>query len=241
MLFCLLFSLILNPDLKYQSGDLLKTTGVFVVDSVEMHFEKTQTRYSIPMYSQLLVVQVSDSGYYIQIGQTRHSPNLPMYFARISDLEKNVIQRHLTWFEQKGGKMSGTSFSLTQMTLPFKFYLGKEPLFTSAVNLGTSFGYQVRMSRYRPNYLSVISFIGLSSVRLDQSLAPLVGETSKDIAALTGALGMALNLNKAQISVLIGWDYLNENQTKYKWKYYAKPWLSMGLGYTLFTSDFVRN
>jgi hypothetical protein len=61
---------------------------------------------------------------------------------------------------------------------------------------------------------------------------------TNNISALTLSFGIMAQYHKVQIVLLLGWDRIsNLNNTTYGWKYQGRPWISIGLGYSIFTTN----
>jgi hypothetical protein len=124
------------------------------------------------------------------------------------------------------------------LLLPIKMRLGGEgrPFdFSRDVTLGTVVGPRWRLSPTRSAFLSVLGGAGITAVTLNASSTGGVVTENTDRAAVTLTAGSMLEVNRFQVGILLGVDRIsNPNQTD--WLYQGKPWLSIGLGYSLLSA-----
>jgi len=128
-------------------------------------------------------------------------------------------------------------FTIGTAAVPFK--LRSNPFqFSSDVTLGTVAGVKVRMNPYTDeNFYNFLLGFGLSNVNLDSiSTNGTITQNSivQNTASFTLSAGSVVEFSKVQVGIFIGWDLIN-NSDKIQWSYHGKPWISIGLGYSLFT------
>lgn len=143
--------------------------------------------------------------------------------------------------------------TFTSLTIPLKYRFsnnstGLKEDFSSAINLNLFFGYSYGNTRFerrekvdnRTKTWKLTSGIifGTSTVKLDKantslSDSPLGADESITKGLVSLGLGTTYSLNNINIGVFYGWDYsIGENSEK--WNYNKKPWLGLGIGYSLF-------
>ena len=131
------------------------------------------------------------------------------------------------------------SFAIGTAAVPFK--IRTSPFnFTNDIGIGPVVGIKFRLSRYNnKNFFNVLLGFGLSSVNLDSLSTNGNVTTNSPItnpAALTLSAGGVFEFSNIQVGAFIGRDYINRNN-KIDWIYQGKTWLSIGLGYTLFSKS----
>ena len=108
--------------------------------------------------------------------------------------------------------------------------------FESAVSLGFSVGCNVKLDKSKftaRNNLAFLAGISLSSVPLDSFTTKGFLKTNTNNASITGHIGMLYQIDNFQIGVFTGIDYL-AGEVGNQWKYRNKPWVGIGLGYSIF-------
>lgn len=128
------------------------------------------------------------------------------------------------------GNLSGTTI------IPVKIRLNNGFEFTPDVALGPFAGAKMRISHYKPNYLSLgfttgISIAGISPLNSKQ-------DSMANIVPFTIFLGLVAEFDRAQIGVFIVTDHINGNKYRdgtdqINWDHQGKPWISIGLGYSI--------
>jgi hypothetical protein len=102
--------------------------------------------------------------------------------------------------------------------------------FSSSSTIGPSLGARFRISRYNPHYLSIIGVYGLANANVDSATTQGFERKSKDLAAITKAVGLVLEFDNVQAGLFIGDDKVS-GETGNKWIYNGKRWFAVGLGY----------
>jgi hypothetical protein len=128
------------------------------------------------------------------------------------------------------------SFTIGTAAVPFKLR-GNPFQFSTDVTLGTVAGVKLRMNPYTDeNFYSFLAGFGLTNVNLDSSsTSGMVNQGSivQNTASFTLSLGSVVEFSNIQVGVFVGWDFINNND-RIQWSYHGKPWVSIGLGYSLF-------
>lgn len=102
--------------------------------------------------------------------------------------------------------------------------------FTTDFTLGTSIGIKTRVSKFRPNYLSLVGVFGITTVNIDNNTTNgFVSEATKQ-SALTPAIGLVMEIEGFQIGLIAGKDFIGGNTGK-SWIYNKRTWWSFGIGY----------
>jgi hypothetical protein len=124
------------------------------------------------------------------------------------------------------------------LLLPIKMRLGgggRAFDFSKDVTLGTVAGPRWRLDSERELFISALVGAGLTAVTLDSASTGGVIRGSTDRAAVTLTAGTMLEINRFQLGIMVGSDRIsNPNQSD--WRYHGKPWLAVGLGYTLLSA-----
>lgn len=155
------------------------------------------------------------------------SKNVRKYFLlSIADFNAKAIPRYRT----------SPSFTMGTVIVPVK--IRTSPFdFSTDVTLGPVAGARFRLSPYtNTNFFNVVTGFGVTHITLDSlNTKGNIMQTS-DRPAITLSFGGVLEFSNAQIGLFVGWDYISQNE-QIKWEYQGKPWLSIGLGYTILTHN----
>ncbi len=114
--------------------------------------------------------------------------------------------------------------------------------FSKDIAIGTTFGVKYTLNQDKQAAVDGLIGIGISSVSVDSFTTH--GRTLKniDLMAFTSSIGVVLELGNAQVGLFLGFDFIsNENQIKYDWLYQAKPWVSLGIGFSMFSFNLKKN
>lgn len=139
----------------------------------------------------------------------------------------------------KGGLTFGV------INFPFKWRPQNKGDFSAGFNFGVAVGYQFRHRVSQPWTFSLITGYSLSSITLDSSTTAKNQEKLKstnNFSAFSFSLGGLVEYHKVQAGLFLGWDFLNRiNQTEYDWTYHGKPWISIGIGLSVFSPQKVES
>ncbi|MFY7910798.1 MAG: hypothetical protein ACOVO2_14625 [Emticicia sp.] len=123
------------------------------------------------------------------------------------------------------------------VVLPLK-YRGSPKTFSKDFSLGLSGGFKWRLSKYNPTYLHFLVNCGISAVTVDSLSSKGKIKQPSDLAAATFAIGTVLENHSFQFGIFGGFDRLTAaDYVKTNWIYNRKPWLSIGIGYQIFSKD----
>jgi hypothetical protein len=121
------------------------------------------------------------------------------------------------------------------LTLPFKYRLQKGANFENKFNLNTVLSYLLS-NRFNQNiklYFQGGAGFGAVNLNSDNATGVIAGST-ENIETITGFGGLMVDYKGFQTGVYLGADKINNN-SKYNWQSQGKPWLSIGIGFKVFT------
>lgn len=127
------------------------------------------------------------------------------------------------------------------VVLPFKVRPNYDA-FTFSTDFGVSvfLGRKYRVNHYRPHFISFGGGIGLSTIRINQkNTNAKLADNPLDVSAVTITYGTIWELGRVQAALLVGHDWINNSNNVgpaqgYNWIYQGKPWIGVGLGYSIF-------
>ena len=131
-------------------------------------------------------------------------------------------------------------FGIINYPFKYRFQKGMKD-FSGSFNVGAAISYTLRHdSTAKWNFSGVLG-VGISSITLDKASVKSGSDTissTNGLTALTLSLGFMAQYDKVQIGLFYGWDRIsNLNNQTYGWNYQGKPWVSLGLGYSIFTTN----
>jgi hypothetical protein len=196
------------------------------------------------------------------IGIPDRQPDLPARFTVIRGMSADtVIIRFWTWQDHelrtlfnradRGGSKyfavatadlqhrtvpiypKNPSFTAGAVLIPVKMRFGAFD-FSKDVTLGPSAGVRWR-TNYRNEWFAhaLVSF-GITSVSVDSASTKGSVTQPLDLSAVTPSLGLVFDFDGFQFGVFSGIDLISRN-ARFNWQYQSKPWLSVGLGYSMLT------
>jgi hypothetical protein len=108
--------------------------------------------------------------------------------------------------------------------------------FSKDISVGSTFGVKYTFNQDKQAAVDGLIGFGVSSVTVDSASTKGRARASQEIFAFTPSIGAVLELGNAQVGLFIGLDFVsNVNQIKYEWIYQGKPWISFGIGYSMFS------
>lgn len=116
-------------------------------------------------------------------------------------------------------------------TLPFK-WRPQDGAFTKDLSITGLAGFKHNCSANVA--YSVLLGIGVTSVTADSSNSK--SPSSSDLAAITISLGGVFQYKGLQIGIFTGIDKISNNRTT-NWKYQGKPWIGIGVGFSIFSDN----
>lgn len=146
-------------------------------------------------------------------------------------IEKNTFDHSSSEYnvQQKWDINFGT------LTTPFKFR--HDPFFfTTNLNLGTSVSYQRKF--YKNWSWGIIAGLSLSQVVLDSFSTNAKVKTNTERPAVTPSLNGMLGYKNINVTLGIGWDFINKtSEIEKSWIYHGNRWIGIGIGVSLFNSN----
>jgi hypothetical protein len=80
--------------------------------------------------------------------------------------------------------------------------------------------------------------MGVSSVSLDSFYTAGKIRNRQEALAFTPSIGLMIEFGNAQVGVFTGIDMLSSNNSNFdSYIYKNKPWISIGLGYSIFSAS----
>lgn len=158
-----------------------------------------------------------------------HEDNNFYFVISPSDFIDEYVQKsYFIW-----GSSRSVYANVGTLIVPLKIRpeLGSTPFdFTTDFTVGATIGAKVRISKYKPNYLSLIAVGGVTTVNIDStSTRGYVSELTKQ-SAITPGLGLVMDIDGFQVGFITGLDFIG-GQTGRSWIYNKKAWFSFGIGY----------
>jgi hypothetical protein len=108
--------------------------------------------------------------------------------------------------------------------------------FTKDITLGSTFGVKYSFAKKQNAAVDGLLGIGVSSLTIDSTSSQGKTQQPVDLLAFSTSLGIVVEFGNAQVGAFLGFDFIsNKNQNEYNWIYRNKPWISFGLGYSIFS------
>ncbi|HET6229222.1 MAG TPA: hypothetical protein VFE05_04025 [Longimicrobiaceae bacterium] len=132
--------------------------------------------------------------------------------------------------------LGSVDLAVGALVMPIKMRGINRPFdFSKDLTIGTVAGPRFRLNNQRDLYGSLLVGAGITAVTLTPENTHNAVDKATDRAALTLTFGPMLEVNRFQFGVMFGWDRIsNPNQSN--WIYQGRPWLSLGLGYSLLSA-----
>ena len=129
------------------------------------------------------------------------------------------------------------AFTLGSVITPIKLRFGPFD-FSKDFTIGSTFGVKYTKSDFAPVSFSGLLGIGVSGVTLDSFSTNGKVRNRQETQAFTPSLGFMLEFGNAQVGVFTGIDMLSGSNPIFdSYVYRNKPWVSIGLGYSIFTGN----
>jgi hypothetical protein len=128
------------------------------------------------------------------------------------------------------------------LNYPFKFRIQPHINdFAGSFNVGAAVSYTYKHDSLKKWRYSHVVGIGISSITLDKAAVNTdtgAISSTNSLTALTLSYGFMVQYDKVQLGLFIGWDRIsNLNNSTYGWKYQGNPWISLGIGYSIFSTN----
>lgn len=136
----------------------------------------------------------------------------------------------------------GGALSIGVINFPFKARnLSSNGDFSGAFNFGTAVGYKFPHRNWHDFHWSIVAGFSLSDVVLDNGSVKQNADklaTVNNFSALSLSIGPMLEFKKVQVGIFLGWDWIKKiNHQEFGWNYQGRPWLSIGIGYSVFSNE----
>ncbi len=132
------------------------------------------------------------------------------------------------------------SFSWGFTVMPYKLRFGNRAdrkfNFTNNFTIGITSGWSYRFKGRHEKNIALLGSVGVSAFSVDSLTTK--GTTKQSIAtsAFTPAIGIVYEHEGFQVGIFTGADYCI-NELSRTWVYQSKPWLSVGMGFSLFSKN----
>lgn len=126
------------------------------------------------------------------------------------------------------------SFTMGVAHIPFRLRSGPFD-FSNHLSIGSSFGAKMQLSPYQDISLNIVGGVSIANITLDSLGTNGRAESGETAPAFSPSLGVVLEVSKAQVGLYLGWDLLSGKEKKI-WLYQGKPWLSIGVGMSIFSA-----
>ncbi len=108
--------------------------------------------------------------------------------------------------------------------------------FSKDISVGSTFGVKYTLNQDKQAALDFLIGVGVSSVTVDSFSTRGKTQKLQELLAFTPSFGVVIEMGNAQVGIFTGFDFIsNANEIKYGWIYQAKPWVSFGIGYSMFS------
>lgn len=129
------------------------------------------------------------------------------------------------------------AFTLGSVITPLKLRFSPFD-FSKDFSIGSTFGVKYTQSDFASVSFSGLIGIGVSSVSLDSFYTAGKSKSKQETLAFTPSIGLMLEFGNAQVGVFSGIDMLSSTNPLFDhYIYKNKPWISIGLGYSIFTGS----
>ena len=134
------------------------------------------------------------------------------------------------------------SFTVGIPTIPAKIRFGNGGdgddgryfRFEGNISLGLSGGYKYSFGEDNKNAINILAGFTVASVQVDSQTTKGRVNSNTSAASFSPHIGFVFEADKFQFGLYTGVDFLNGEPNKY-WVYRNKPWLGIGLGYSIFS------
>lgn len=129
------------------------------------------------------------------------------------------------------------AFTLGSIITPLKIRFSPFD-FSKDFGIGTTFGIKYTKSDYAPISFSALVGLGVTGITLDSFYTAGKIKNRQEALAFTPSIGIMLEFGNAQVGVFTGIDMLSSSNPLFdQFIYKNKPWISVGLGYSIFTGN----
>lgn len=221
------YPVVMRTSLAGQKFLVIDTTGKYVVIMI-----KNYTNGSTNMYA------------YNYKGTPEEYKNINETNRLLGDYDEDrfyfrIAQADLVNYAEKDEITKG-SIAIGVINYPFKMRLQSGRVdFSGAFNFGAAVGYTFKHRTSSKWTYSAIAGFSLTNLNLDSTSVVRNWDRLRSVNNFTGfsyAAGILVAYDKAQVGLFVGADMLSSiNQRQFGWVYQNKPWLSMGIGFAIFS------
>lgn len=167
--------------------------------------------------------------------------NVETYKKINKDTDGKYFVMNLDDFNQKVDVYngSGCSFVWGFSIIPIKLRFGTSSTnfkYNTGFSLGVNVGYEVFIPNRKKQSAAFLFGVGISSVEVEPFEVNNLVTSKSNESAFTPSLGMVYSYENFQIGIFSGIDYI-AGEMGSNWIYKNKPWLGVGLGFTIFQKN----
>lgn len=126
-------------------------------------------------------------------------------------------------------------YTLGTVVVPVKLRFAPTFDFSKDFALGLSLGAKFRTSQHRKEYIVPVLFSTITSITLDSLTTAGRVNKRRDEAGYSAGIGLVFEFEEGQIGAFLGYDHISKLADT-NWQFHGKPWLSIGVGYSIFSS-----
>lgn len=196
------------------------------------------TAYEILENNQLLIKFWS----YNRTIQSESKNNIEILYNYISE-ETNgkYFIINLDDFNKKTNEYNGTNYSFTWgfSTIPIKLRFKNDYAsfqYETGFSLGINAGYEIQFQSRTKQSLGLLLGIGISTVNITPETVNNYIDKNTTTGAFTPSLGLVYAYESFQVGLFSGLDII-PGELGQNWDYKNKPWLGVGLGFTIFQKN----
>ena len=228
---------ITNIDIVVNAYNLLDTT--IVENSKYIAKKGTKfTAYEIKKGNQLLI-KFWD---YTDSRQSEPKNNNEAVYNYISEGTNGYyFIMNLEDFNKKTSEFNGKNHSFTWgfSTIPIKLRFKNENApfqYETGFSLGVNAGYEFQFQSKTKQSLGLLVGVGISTVNITPETVNNYIDKSTTTGAFTPSLGIVYSFESFQVGLFSGLDII-PGELGQNWDYRNKPWLGVGLGFTIFQKN----
>lgn len=148
-------------------------------------------------------------------------------------------------FNKKTSEYYGSSKSFVWgfSTLPIKIrFAGNNRSFQyeTEFNLGINVGFERHIKSRVKQSIALLGGVGFSAIDISSETANNYTGEPTTVSAFTPSLGLVYSYESFQLGLFTGLDIIPGEHRK-SWNYTNKPWLGVGLGFTIFQNNKTTN
>lgn len=151
---------------------------------------------------------------------------IQVYFRLSSDELADYAEEVIKKFEPIAGTI----------TVPFKFRTQGGFNFSKDISITGLGGMKYNFGNSGKTSLALVFGVGLSSVTLDSLNTGGMVADAEERAAATLSTGLLFQWERLQVGLMMGSDLLPAS-SRDNWIYHGKPWLAVGIGFSIFNGD----